>query len=337
MTTTVSPAMTRALAALADRRYFKLICGASFRDGPMVEAMTSWYGAAGAHAVDIGPHPTLLPAVRAGLATLPPDAVAPLVMVSFDLDGDPHFRHVVVDEPTCIVCSACVPVCPTVALAIGPSVLPESGGAETLRVDDPLCYGCGRCVEVCPVDAFAYKALDQLAQPLIDMLADPVVEAVELHTHGLQVADLQTFWHHSGGRLAGKVVSVCFRPQQHEPPAIAGYLQALDQLARDTGVAAVMLQVDGQPMSGSDDRGASVPALQAAQALLASGMCPPQWPVTVSGGINAHTANRLRQPEFAGIAGVGMGTMARQAVWPYKDQPARARVAAMTMVEQFTA
>lgn len=77
-----------------------------------------------------------------------------------------------------------------------------------------------------------------------------------------------------------------------------------------------ILQIDGQPMSGSDDPDSSLPSLAAAREVL------DQRPddlrdlhVTISGGINADTAAYLRQPAHGFIAGVGMGTVARRHVW----------------------
>src|SRR5690606_26704624 len=69
-----------------------------------------------------------------------------------------------------------------------------------------------------------------------------------------------------------------------------------------------------------DDPAASRPALEAAafahQAIQQSSLSTtPPW-VTISGGINTDTGAYLRESRHDFIAGVGMGTMARKAVWP---------------------
>lgn len=80
-----------------------------------------------------------------------------------------------------------------------------------------------------------------------------------------------------------------------------------------------MLQIDGKPMSGTSAAEASLPAITSARRVVAllKKLAHPleRCPVTVSGGINRHTAAYLTQPENALIAGAGLGTVARQAVW----------------------
>ena len=52
----------------------------------------------------------------------------------------------VVEQDTCVVCKACVGVCPTSAISV------TDGKA---KVDADTCVECGACVATCPVSAIA--------------------------------------------------------------------------------------------------------------------------------------------------------------------------------------
>ena len=90
-------------------------------------------------------------------------------------------------------------------------------------------------------------------------------------------------------------------------------------------------------MSGSEDPAASLPSLAAAR--FVNAQLPADLAdlhVTISGGINAQTAEYLNAPEHGFIAGVGMGTVARQAVWPYlSDHSAQAVLKATQLARAF--
>jgi ferredoxin len=305
------------MAALATRCYFKLICGGSFTEAERVARLARLYAHAGVDCVDIAPDPVVLNAVDSALCGLPANVSPPLVMVSLDLDGDPHFRKIRVEEDACIGCTACVPVCPTDALAMTDDGL-------LAVVSEPLCYGCGRCPAECPTDALSFEPLNRLSQPIQSLLRHPRVEAVELHTQSLDPEALEGFLDRVGDLLAGKLVSLCYRPASvsdfgQERAYLERLSEALATLNNDAGKHwPLMLQIDGKPMSGSDDPRAAYPALEAALGVAAR--YGDRWPwITLSGGINRHTPDLLRQTPGATavIAGVGMGTMARRAVWPW--------------------
>jgi hypothetical protein len=99
---------------------------------------------------------------------------------------------------------------------------------------------------------------------------------------------------------------------------------AFVRTARDFSPLPVMLQIDGAPMSGTEHPEASRPALEAALDVMrlfeSAGQSLP--PLTISGGINHHTADHLQTSCFQNIAGVGMGTVARRHVWALPDEAA---------------
>lgn len=299
---------------LAQPQFFKLICGASFTDLPTIAPLVLAYLSAPITCVDIAPHPDVLACVVAAFQTHQqqhPTAQLPALMVSLDLDGDPHFRKVTVKPDACIACGLCIPVCPTDALALD-ATLPEQ-----LAVDDPKCYGCGRCVPLCPTDAFAWQPQTQLPEALQVVLSNPWVNAVELHTHALDEASLRKCFEQCHDAFAGKLISLCFRPFQAESDAAwQHYLQVFEQLVATVG-GFPLLQIDGQPMSGTEAIHTSVPAIEGALHVLQQ--YRPAYPITISGGINLHTPALVQQHtgqgfSATGIWGVGVGTIARTKV-----------------------
>lgn len=314
----------RALDALTGRRFFKLICGGSFTDSDKVENLARVYSKAGIDCIDIAPDRAVLAAVEAGLAGIPePPLERPLIMVSIPLDPDPHFRKIDLIEPDCILCGECVPVCPTDAIALN----------EGLEISQPACYGCGRCVDACPTEALVLHPFQQDMDTLSAVLGYPLVEAVEIHTGYADPYMLPDFLNRVGPLLSGKAIALCFRPDSVPVERWLPFLIELDAFVTEHSPLPLIIQIDGAPMSGSDDPAASLPALKAA--VLFRDLAGDRFPViTLSGGINAHTADFLKDPEYAFIAGVGMGTVARRHVWdaletPQADQGAVARAAGL--------
>jgi ferredoxin len=297
--------MGQMLAALAQRRFFKLIGGGSLTEAPKIAWLAGIFSKAGAHCIDIAPDPAVLSAVVSELESLP--GVPPVLMVSLPLDPDPHFRKIELNEPGCIRCGACLPVCPTEALTL----------PEALEISQSLCYGCGRCVPTCPTDALSLLPFQVDAQ-IETVLSHPQVQAVEIHSRYVDPFMLETFFERWGTLLQDKLISLCFRVDGLP----AGQILAFYDIASKNSSLPVILQVDGAPMSGSEDPDASRPALEAAVkvATLFSDSGTPLPPLTISGGINVTTSEFLKNECYAFISGVGMGTVARKTIWTLPDE-----------------
>jgi ferredoxin len=324
--------------ALWERRFFKLIGGGSFTERDKIQELTSVYARAGADCLDIAPDPGVVDTVASVLAELCPSdpedsakggAIAslveppwlpPVVMVSVPLDPDPHFRKIELNDPACIRCGLCLPVCPTEALTL----------PDALAVSQTLCYGCGRCVPVCPTEAL-YLLPFQVEVQIETVLRHPVVQAVEIHSRYVDPYMLEAFFIRWGALLQDKLISLCFRMEGIPETQILAFWE----MAERCSPLPVMLQIDGAPMSGNDAPEASRPALDAAVALktLFERRKLAMPPITISGGINEHTATLLREPAYAFIAGVGMGTVARKKIWTLEG--ARAVSVASDLVAAF--
>lgn len=310
--------------ALASRTYFKVILGGSFTELDRLEQLVTVFALAGADALDISADLPVVQATLAVLDRLAPELKArsiprPMVMVSFPLDEDPHFRKIELNPSACIDCGICVPVCPT--QVFGMTALPQAA----LTVDQPLCYGCGRCVPDCPTDALSLAPFS-VKPGLLEALSMVGVDAVEIHSAQADPYLMAHCFEELAPVLEDKYISFCYRPQQFTVAHNHTVLQTLQRyLPRP-----FMIQIDGQPMSATDHPDSSKPSVEAAWAWLSAlpfstreTLGPDGVAVTLSGGINDHTPQWLNHPMFnalsGSIGGVGMGTFARQWVWPYLE------------------
>lgn len=304
---TSSTAVQSMLTAMVEKRFFKLISGGSFTETEKVRHLARAYAMAGADCLDLAPDLQVLQTVEAVLQELPKPH--PVVMISLPLDPDPHFRKIELNEPGCIQCGLCLPACPTEAITL----------PEILEISQSLCYGCGRCVPTCPTDALSLLPF-QVESQMEASLSHPLVEAVEIHSHYVDPYMLSAFLERWRPLLHKKLLSLCFRIDNLPP----GQMLEFYQVAASFSPLPVMLQVDGAPMSGNDDPEASRPALEAARQVIGifqeHGV--PLPPVTISGGINRHTATLLKEAPYREIAGAGMGTVARKTIWSLENSAA---------------
>ena len=290
----------------AGERFFKFIGGANLRDLPTIERLATLYALAGAAIMDVAAEPAVVAAARHGFARArawreespawlraayagsAPPHVDPLVMVSITLTGDRHTEIAVVDEPYCVRCDACTPVCPPHSIING-------------LVAEKICTGCGLCLPVCPTACIVLRARE--TDPDVDACWEAGARALEIHTGAAAEAEvagarsLTRHWQRRGGLLSysldGKQL---------------GYPRTL-ALARELGEAGVILQADGKPISGTSGDRSTIPALRLARAIIRQGTGA--W-VQPAGGANDRTGPLA---DLAGIAisGVGMGSFARRA------------------------
>ncbi|MFN8614721.1 MAG: 4Fe-4S binding protein [Vampirovibrionales bacterium] len=313
----VSIGLSNSLNALKNHTAFKLIGGGSLTEAPLLAQLAVIYASAGCTMVDLSADVGVVQTVQEALNAYLPPHQHPALMVSIPMDPDPHFAQLDLDEPACTVCGVCVPECPVEALTLE---------AHRLQVNNPRCYGCNRCVPVCPTQALQLTVQQPNVQAVWPALMHPAVSAVELHTDSADGALWPEFIALYDAALQGKCLSLCFRPHQ---TASVAWLSLVEQVLvysqKSVPQYPLVLQLDGNPMTGSDDPNASRAAVEAAQLFfneaqrhvwLQQSLNHGQIMVTLSGGINAHTPRLIQEAGLSPhIAGVGVGTVARKAVW----------------------
>ncbi len=308
---------TRYLKSLQHHRAFKLILGGSFTDAAKAAQLAAIYAQAGVTCIDMAPDSTVVMAVTGAMAALPAGQ-RPTLMVSLPLDPDPHFQKIELTEPDCITCGACLPICPTQALS-----LPVTATDPPLLIDQPLCYGCGRCLPLCPTEALALLPNHPNPQPTLDLLANPAISAVEIHTTHADTALLPAFLSIYGDALKGKLIAICFQPSHIKPSQWLPFVAQWQAWVAKHSPAPLVIQVDGNPMGGTHSgfgaNEAPVAAIQAAWQLhqtLTVAMPNFNGFITLSGGMNQHAGPLLvNHPVNSVVAGIGVGTVARQWVW----------------------
>ena len=306
--------------ALEQKRFFKLVCGASLTDVQMIENLCFVFTLAGAHVIDLAPKADVIFAARKGIqkaicryqSRLVP---TPILMASIQLDKDPHFRKVEVDYSLCDLCSACVKVCPTEAFKIENKKFIYS--AER-------CYGCGICPSYCHVDAL--KMIDTKPTPLETLkemlLLD--IEAIEFH-FGENFHVLENIWDDvqnivGAGRdqhLRGNKPLLSF--------SIGSGLLSNEQIKNAANLCyklagkGIILQCDGTPMSGGIDKKGKTgnnldnPSLQVAKIIEEEKL--PVY-LQISGGTNENSFTMANEAGI-NINGVAIGSYARKLLMPY--------------------
>lgn len=287
------------LRQLANQRYVKLIAGASFTDTTTFKTILHYYLKTGICCVDVACDPEIITIAAKEIAKNNLQNTVGL-MVSFPLDEDPHFRKIELDTQACIDCGLCEPVCPTQVFSMPNNQL-------TVEVDK--CYGCSRCLPVCPTDALSLDAFSVMSH-LENALKHPVVSAVEMHTKFADPAMITPLLKDIGPLLQDKLLSVCLQPQNHPIDQVEDFMMQLQSFSN----LPVILQIDGKPMSATLNPDAGLPAVEAATNFYHRTKLKSLL-LTLSGGINQHTANLIKDKPF--IKGVGIGSAAKLSVLPF--------------------
>ncbi|MFM7468771.1 MAG: NADH-quinone oxidoreductase subunit I [Vampirovibrionales bacterium] len=332
------------IEALRHHRYIKLILGASFKDTELIEKLCTAYALSGVQVFDLAADPSVLETVlesfkRLALDHPGPTPIFPALMVSLDVDGDPHFKTIELQTEACIQCSACIPVCPTQVFALPDTPTPS----HPLDMVHTRCYGCNQCIPVCPTEALSLHPITQASETLQTLLRHPAITMVELHTEHLnQEALLQLLTSLEDG-LKDKLLSLCWRPVTEEA-SLACKAQEQTFLATfDTWVKTInthkvwMAQVDGIAMGGAGyqlqqqgiQTSNTMPSqtsphayawhvayrMHARYHTLSPSFNPPWTWLTLSGGISPESAVFYRHPVQQArleVHGAGMGSMAKK-------------------------
>lgn len=312
------------IRALEEKRFFKLVCGASLTDIQMIENLSFIFALAGAHVIDLAPTADVIFAARKGIqkaTSYQSSAISPLIMASIQLDTDPHFRKVKVNHDLCDVCGACVQVCPTEAFKISNWELKIeswqrnksqlSATSSQLEYFQERCFGCGVCPSYCHV--LALKMIDSKPTPK-ETLQEMIllgVKAIEFH-FGKNYKKLLEVWSEIKNLVKGlAIVSFSIGSNLLSDYEIKKAANICYKLAGN----GIILQCDGIPMTGGLETGNNMDnsCLDVARVIEEEKL--PVY-LQISGGTNQHSYIRAISLGI-NINGVAIGSYARKLLMPY--------------------
>ncbi|NUN63240.1 4Fe-4S ferredoxin [Pseudanabaena biceps] len=296
------------LESLHSRQWFKLICGASYQHLPAIRHLALIYTLAGADCIDMAPDPATIRAAREGIAAaleIDPNAIAPLVMVSFNDGEDPHFRKAFFDPQLCPSdCPRpCEKVCPTNAIKFS---------NDYIGITPNLCYGCGRCLPICPVQIIHTREQVYVPEDIFDLIINQQIDAIEIHTQPNRTKEFAAFWQRLSPIIPKlKLMAVSFPDCEDLREYLMSLLVGMQPQPRS-----LIWQTDGRPMSGDIGDGTTRAALQLGQKVLDFQL--PLGFVQLAGGTNASTVSKLRQAAIP-VAGVAYGSYARKIIMDFLE------------------
>ena len=321
------------LHSLAEGRWFKLICGASYQHLPAIRNLAVAYSLAGADCIDVAADPAVITAVSSAIEAAQKIAISafpgsarqevfglgerqkktnfqsPLLMVSINDAEDPHFRKAKFDPLYCPKnCpQPCVGVCPAEAIDL------KQGG-----VLNSLCYGCGRCLPICPQELIETHSHVSNVSEIVPWIASQSVDALEIHTQVEHYEDFKHVWRDIApvvGNLKLLAISCT------DAPNVIDYLRSLYEIIAPLSCPLIW-QTDGRSMSGDIGKGTTHAAIAFARKVLQAKL--PGY-IQLAGGTNNYTVDKLKQEQMLKLAnstqsnfaaGVAYGSYARTILAP---------------------
>lgn len=291
---------------LNNKKCFKLVCGAGNEDAIEVEKLVALYAKAGACYFDLSAKEDVVLAAKSGLRrVIPSDQLNNYYLnVSVGIKGDPHVSKASIDAAACIACGKCKEVC------LQKAVLEESG---SYSINITRCIGCGACIRECPVTAilsFSQNTpLDEVLPPLIKL----GLHSIELHAVSDDEDGIAEQWRIMNGYFDG-ILSLCV---DRSHLGDAQLIRRIKTLISGRKEFTTIIQADGAPMSGCDDKyETTLQALATAQIVQRANL--PVF-LMLSGGTNSKTAEMAN---LFGIPanGVALGSYARMIVRDYIER-----------------
>lgn len=291
---------------LKQKKCFKLVCGAGNEDAGEVEKLVAVYAKAGANYFDLSARSDVVSAAKRGLQRVIPENELHnyFLNVSVGIPGDPHVRKALIAADKCKACGLCLSSCLQKAVTCG---------NKTYRIIGSRCIGCGACAKACPSGAVTFvteaKDLNLVLPPLIKLGLD----SLELHAVTDEEEAAYAQWLVMNRVFPG-VLSLCL-DRSH-----LGDVQLMARIKRFCGRRkdfTTIIQADGAPMSGGDDRyNTTLQALATADVVNKAKL---QVWLLISGGTNSKTTRMSRLFEIQ-AHGVAIGSFARKIIRKYIDR-----------------
>lgn len=288
------------------KRCFKLVCGAGNEDAVEVEKLVALYAKAGANYFDLSAREEVVQAAFNGLRRVIPDKKIKnyYLNVSVGIKGDPHVNKAKIDTSKCIACGKCLEVC------IHKAVLSKN---DEYQINKIRCIGCGVCITECPEAAISSysqnKPFEEVLPPLIAM----GIHSIELHAVSDDEIEVAKQWK-TINKVFDGTLSLCI-DRSH-----LGDIQLIRRiklLIQDREKYSTIIQADGAPMSGCDDRyETTLQALATAQIIQRANL--PIY-LMLSGGTNSKTAELAKTFNIK-AHGIALGSYARMIVRKFIDR-----------------
>ncbi len=290
-----------------EKRCFKLVCGAGNEDIEEVRRLSTIYTMAGTNVLDLSANVDVVNAAKRGIEIAYEKAsllgkdikVRPYLNVSIGLKGDPHIRKAIIDLKLCTECGECIKAC---------------GEREAIKDDfiviDSRCIGCGDCEKSCEFGAIDYYYNKANFEKILPKCVAAGTETMELHAITLDDDGVRNDWKLLNKLIPGNYVSMCL------DRALLSNKHLVERVREAYSITGerMIVQADGDPMSGSeDDFNTTLQTIACADIVIKS-----EIPVMIflSGGTNSKTGLLAKQCEVE-AHGVAIGSYARKIVKKY--------------------
>ncbi|WP_205426936.1 LdpA C-terminal domain-containing domain [Clostridium botulinum] len=291
---------------LQDKQCFKLVCGAGNEDSKEVEKLVALYAKAGANYFDLSAKEEIVKAAYSGLARVVPENKRKdyYFNVSVGIKGDPHVSKALINENECIACGACYKKCVQGAII---------KGISNYQIDQKRCIGCSRCVEICSKSAISTISENKDLSMVLPQLIDLDIDSIELHVVSEDINKIFEQWKIINKHFKG-ILSIC-TDRSH-----AGDIQLISmikEMIKDREMYSTIIQADGAPMSGCDDKyETTLQAIATAQIVQRANL--PVF-IMLSGGTNSKTTELARLCNI-NSNGIAIGSYGRMIVKDYIDR-----------------
>lgn len=319
---------------LKSQKCFKLICGAGNENLDEVEKLVALYSAAGCHFFDFAANEEVLAAAQRGLDfSIPKKNQKDYhFCVSIGTKNDAHFQKAEIDAQKCVGCGDCVEVCPQKAIIDAKCKVQSAKSrvgllSHHLKVVEKNCIGCMRCQKVCESDAISFtphpvfwfsqpsaqtknSPLPQGARELPFTIHHLLFTCIELHVSDAESAlekweELKNF---------DGMLGICLGRKVFSDEKIA---ELLTKMVAQRPPYTVIIQADGNPMSGTeDDFETTLPAVETGMFIKSLNL--PAY-LILSGGTNSKTLTLCKEKGLD-VNGIAFGTYARKIVRKYIER-----------------
>ncbi len=291
---------------LKKNKCFKLVCGAGNEDAAEVEKLVAVYAKAGAKYFDLSAREDVIIAAKRGLARVvaKPRLKDYFLNVSVGIPGDPHVRKALIIDQKCKACGLCVKEC------LQKAIVSEKNKFSVVKLH---CIGCGACAKVCCSSAIVFIHENKDLNLVLPGLVKLGLDSLELHAVGEDEEAAYSQWLTMNKIFPG-ILSLCLDRSHLGDQQLIERIRRFISRRKDF---TTIIQADGAPMSGGDDRyNTTLQALATADIVSKAKL--PVW-LLISGGTNSKTSNLARLFQIK-AHGVAIGSFARKIIRKYIER-----------------